>query len=93
MDNYKRKGGDITLVNLSNYVRPQVEEHIGRKWVLNGKKNWFFQYIIDRYNGSPTNESVINVYNELLYGKGISINGQDDIYEDLSNIFSVGLLK
>jgi len=76
---YKRIGDDITLIQMSNYVKPVVEELIGRKWVLNGDKNKFFEFIISRYSGSPTNESVINVYCQLIYGKGIAINGQDEI--------------
>lgn len=78
---------DIKLIQLSNYVKPEVKEIQGRKWVLNGDKNEFFQYIIDRYNGSPTNQSIINVFNELLFGRGITINGQDELYEDLFEIF------
>lgn len=79
--------GNIHIIEFSSYVRPEIVEHIGRNWVLNGKYNSFFHYIIDRYNGSPTNESIINVYCELIYGKGIAINGQDEIYEDLAEIF------
>ena len=78
---------NIMLINLSNYVKPDIKEEYGRKWVLNGENNWFFQYIIERYQGSPTNESVINVYNSLLFGKGIAIKGQDDVYEELADIF------
>ena len=78
----------IKLINLSNYVKPDIKEEYGRKWVLNGRDNSFFNYIIDRYNGSPTNESIINVYTSLLFGQGISINGQTEVYEDLAEIFS-----
>ena len=78
----------IHLINLSNYVKPEIKEYIGRKWVLNGDKNEFFKYIIERKNGSPTNGSIINTYNHLLYGKGISQKGQDEVYEDLVELFS-----
>jgi len=88
MSDYKRRSSDIELIQLSNYVKPEVKEYLGRKWVLNGDKNSFFKYIIDRYNGSVTNESVINTFCELIYGKGISINGQNEIYEDLNEIFN-----
>ena len=88
MSDYKRRSSDIELIQLSNYVKPEVKEYLGRKWVLNGDKNSFFQYIIDRYNGSVTNESVINTFCELIYGKGISINGQDEIYDELNEIFN-----
>jgi len=78
----------IQLINLSNYVKPDIVEVYGRKWVTNGEDNGFFQYIIDRFNGSPTNESIVNVYASLLYGNGIVINGQTDLYDDLNEVFS-----
>ena len=62
---------DIRLINLSNYVRPKVVENKSKDWVLNGKNNSFYQYIIDRKNGSPTNSSIINSYSDLIYGKGL----------------------
>lgn len=79
---------DIKLINLSNYVRPDIKEEYGRKWVTNGKDNWFFQYIIDRHSGSPTNESIINVYQSLLFGQGIAIKGDTEVYEALAEKFS-----
>ena len=62
---------DIKLITLSNYVRPVVKEDPSNDWVLNGKNNSFYQYIIDRYNGSPTNASIINSYIDLIYGRGL----------------------
>ena len=87
MSEYKRKGQDITLIQMSNYVKPEIKEQIGRKWVLNGDRNSFTQYVINRRTGSPTNGSVINVYCELLFGKGIAENGKDEIYKELVEIF------
>ena len=78
---------EVKLFNLSNYVRPEIKEKAGQKWVLNGSKNSFYQYIIDRYNGSPTNRAVINAYNNLLYGRGVVLSGQNELYEDLYEIF------
>ena len=63
---------DIRLVQLSNYVRPKLEENKSRNWVLNGKNNSFYQYIIDRFNGSPTNSAIISSYMDLIYGRGLS---------------------
>ena len=50
-------GKNIQLISLSNYVKPDIKESYSRKWVLNGAKNSFFQYIIDRKNGSPYKRS------------------------------------
>lgn len=84
------KPKNISLVQLSSYIKPDIEEyHTGRTdYVTNGKNNSFFQYVIDRFNGSPTNESVINVYSSLLYGRGIVINGEEDLYDELNEIFN-----
>src|SRR6056297_465973 len=79
---------NIQLIQLSNYVKPDIREVTGRKYITNGKNNDFFNYVIDRYNGSPTNESVLNVYATLLYGRGIVTKGSKDLYDDLNEIFS-----
>ena len=78
---------DIKLINLGSYVRPEVKEYYGRKWVLNGEKNSYPQYVIDRRIGSPTNGSIIEVFCELLYGKGLAEKDNDEIYEELGEIF------
>jgi len=78
---------DIKLIQLGSYVRPDVKEYYGRKWVLNGEKNSYPQYVIDRRIGSPTNGSILEIFSELLYGKGLSVNGSDEVYEELAEIF------
>lgn len=78
---------DIKLIQLSNYVRPEIKEYQFKDYVLNGEHNSFFQYIIDRYQGSPTNEAIINVYKQLLFGKGIALQGQDVPYDALNEVF------
>jgi len=78
---------DIKLINLSSYVKPDVKEHNGRKWVLNGEKNSFPQYVIDRRIGSPTNGSILEVFCELLYGKGLAVKDSYEVYDELVEIF------
>ncbi len=68
---------DIRLVQLSNYVRPKLEENKSKNWVLNGKNNSFYQYVIDRYNGSPTNAAIISSYIDLIYGRGLSARNKN----------------
>ena len=76
---------NIRLVQLNNYVKPDMDSfYYGNKdYITNGKNNCFFEYIIERYNGSPTNQSIINVYTSLLYGRGLVIKGEEDLYEEL----------
>ena len=62
----------LQILNLSNYIRPEIKEVSGKKWVLNGKNNEFYQTIIDAYNGSPTNSAIIDSYSQFIYGKGLT---------------------
>jgi len=48
----------IHALTLSNYVSPTIEEKKNKAFVTYGDKNSYFQYLIDRYNGSPTNNAV-----------------------------------
>ena len=62
---------DIKLITLTNYVRPPLMEDKSRDWVMNGRLNQYYNYIISRNNGSPTNASINESYTTLIYGKGL----------------------
>lgn len=62
---------EIQVITLSKYIRPTLTENKGKNWVMNGRNNEFYTYIIDRYNGSPTNAAIINSYVDLIYGRGL----------------------
>ena len=79
---------NIVSIQLSNYVKPDIQEQIGKEWVLYGKNNLFFDYINDRKNGSPTNSAVLNAYDKLLYGRGVTVKGKDEVYVELNEIFA-----
>lgn len=68
---------NIDIFQLSNYVRPDVKEVANKDWVMNGEKNSFYTYIIDRYNGSPTNRAIIDSYAKFIYGKGLMSKQQN----------------
>jgi hypothetical protein len=67
---------DIRILELSNYVRPKLQENISKDWVTNGRNNSFYKDIIGSKNGSPTNNAIINSYTSLMYGKGLYDLGQ-----------------
>jgi len=73
----EKKAGEIRLIQLNSYVRPKLDENKSRDWVMNGQKNIFYQYVIDRFNGSPTNSAIINTYIDLIYGKGITSDNKE----------------
>lgn len=82
MSKQNNRKPDVRLMQLSNYVRPKLEEVKSKDWVLNGRNNEFYQYILDRYNGSPTNAAIINSYIDLTLGKGlIATNAKQNIQD------------
>ena len=66
----------LEKLQLSNYFRPEIKEVASKDYVLNGDKNGFYQEIIDRYNGSPTNRAIIDAYSQFIYGKGLTSKQQ-----------------
>jgi len=70
------KQPSVHIVNLSNYVQPEVKEIQGKEYVTYGKKNQYFQYLIDRSRGSATNGAVINSIIDLIYGKGLTASNK-----------------
>ena len=67
----KKKDSKISFVNLSNYTSPIIQEVKNKEWVEFGADNNYFQFLIDRYNGSPTNSAVINAISQMIFGKGL----------------------
>ena len=80
---------DLRVFQLSKYIKEPVVEEMGKNWVLNGKNNRFFQYVIDRYNGSPTNSAIIDAYVDRVYGKGLSIVNSRTNASELFRVLSV----
>lgn len=62
---------NFKFVQLSSYTAPAVVENARKGWVEYGEDNDYFNYLIDRFNGSPTNNAVISGIIDMIYGKGI----------------------
>jgi hypothetical protein len=62
---------NINFVQLSSYTSPVISENARSGWVEYGADNNYFQYLIDRYNGSPTNNAVVSGVIDMIFGKGI----------------------
>lgn len=62
---------NFEIVMMSKYIRPEIKENRSKNWVMNGNKNEFYQYIIDRYDGSPTHSAIVDSYIDLIYGRGL----------------------
>lgn len=81
---------EVSIVNLSTYTSPKVTEVRNKDWVAYGDDNNYFQYLIDRYNGSATNNAIINGISEMIFGKGLDAtdsNRKPDEYAQMVALF------
>ena len=82
---------NIRIVNLASHTTPAVVEDNRKEWVAYGEDNNYFQFLIDRYNGSATNNAIINGMTELIYGKGLyatDASRKPDEYAMMKSLFS-----
>jgi hypothetical protein len=82
---------DLRVVNLSTYTSPEIVEKSNKEWVAYGTDNNYFAYLIDRYNGSPTNNAIINGISEMIYGKGLDAlnsNKKPEQYAKMMSLFN-----
>ena len=79
----------LGIVNLSNYTSPEIKEVRNKDWVSYGYDNDYYQYLIDRYNGSPTNNAIINGLSEMIFGKGLNATDSNRKPEEYAQMISL----
>jgi hypothetical protein len=92
----KTKVSEFGFVNLSTYTSPQIKEVTGADWIEYGADNNYFQYLIDRYNGSPTNNAAINGISQQIYGKGLNAtdsNKKPNEYAQMVSLFRKDVVR
>ena len=87
---------NVHVFNFESHKPPQSVESKKDAWVNFGDDNEYFQYLIDRYNNSTTNNSVINSINKLIYGRGLDAtdsNKKPNEYAQMKMLFRPEVLK
>ena len=79
----------VSFVNLSTYTSPQIIESKNKDWVEFGADNNYFKFLIDRYNGSATNNAVINAISQMIYGKGLDATNSSKKPEAYARMISL----
>jgi len=81
---------DLRVLNLSTYTSPKIKETKTDNFVSYGDDNNYFQFLIDRYNGSATNNAIINGMSEMIFGKGLDAtdsNKKPEAYAQMITLF------
>ena len=68
--------GEVRAISLSAFDTQTFQEvkPSGKSYVLNGKNNFGYDYVINRYKHSPTNAAILDSYFSYTYGKGLTAN-------------------
>ena len=62
---------------MASYTTPKIEENPAREWVEYGQDNNYYQFLIDRFNGSAVNNAIITGIGEMIYGQGLDATDAD----------------
>jgi len=87
---------NVHVFNFESHKAPQSIESKKDAWVNFGDDNDYFQYLINRYNNSTTNNSVINSIVKLIYGRGLDAtdsNKKPNEYAQMKMLFRPDVLK
>ena len=70
------KNEGIRVINMANYKPVNIVEKVNRAkgWVNYGESNDFMNYVIQRYDKSVTNGTIIDGVVKAITGKGLSAN-------------------
>jgi len=82
---------NIHLLELSAYEAPVITESSRNDWIEYGTDNNYYQYLIDMYTNSTTNNAIINNINRLVYGRGLSAtnaNKKPNEYASMMALFA-----
>ena len=83
------KVSEFGFVNLSTYTSPEIKEVSGKEYIEYGADNNYFQFLIDRYNGSPTNNAAINGISQAIYGKGLNATNSSSKPNEYAQMLSL----
>jgi len=92
----EQTGNSVHVLRMSSYTAPPIVENTRGEWVEYGDDNNYFQYLIDRYNGSPTNNAAVNGISEMIYGRGLEATNSEEspeAYAAMRELFQKDCMK
>jgi len=59
------------ILELSAYTQPEIVEDSKLDYVTYGSDDEYYNWLIERFRNSPTNNAIINSITRLMYGRGL----------------------
>ena len=84
---------NIHILELSTYSQPDIIEDSKNDWVEYGVNNDHYEFLIDRYKNSTTNNSIINNVARLIYGKGLNASKKPNEFAQMKSLFKPKTLR
>ena len=85
----KASNSKVSFVNLSTYTSPEIVETKNKEWVEFGADNNYFQFLIDRANGSATSSACITGISQMIYGRGLDATDSSKRPEQYARMLSL----
>jgi hypothetical protein len=85
----KASSSKVSFVNLSSYTSPEIVETKNKEWVEFGADNNYFQFLIDRANGSATSSACITGISQMIYGRGLDATDSSKRPEQYARMLSL----
>ena len=89
MGNFMSKNLSV-LTLAADYASPRIVEEKNKDWVQYGEDNNYYQYLIDLFYNSPTNNACVRGVADMIFGDGPEVIKGDrhlDGYLDFKKIF------
>ena len=75
--------------NLSAYTTPEIIENVSGEFVEYGDDNQYFQFLIDRYAGSTTNNAILTGITRNIFGKGLNATDSSTNVEQYAQMLDI----
>jgi hypothetical protein len=82
---------NVHILQLAKYEAPVIQEAKRDNWVEFGEDNDYYNFLINCYTNSTTNNAIINNVARLIYGKGLSATNasqKPSEYAQMMSLFS-----
>lgn len=86
----------LEFIQLQSYTAPSIIEQKNKDWVQYGDDNNYYQYLIDLYHSSPTNNACIKGTVDQIFGKGLEVTkASRDLagYIEFKKMFSADCMR